>query len=135
MEKLECRAGHTQIRKILAHAKRETEQHKVQALIFVGDAVEQDGDNPDVLAGYAAELGRLGVPVFMFQEGDDPIVERVFREVARLSNGAYCRFDPGAAHQLGALLRAAAVFVTGGKAALIGRKDAASVKLLTQLKA
>ena len=69
MEKINCRMGHTQLGKILAHARRETELLKVQALVFVGDALEE---NPDELSHDADELGRLGVPAFMFQEGDDP---------------------------------------------------------------
>ena len=65
---------------------------KVQALVFVGDAMEEAIDD---LCAAAGELGLLGVPAFMFQEGDDAITERAFREIARLSRGAYCRFSPG----------------------------------------
>ena len=97
MARIDCRGGHTQIGKVLAHARRETEKTKVQALVFVGDAMEEKLDD---LCHAAGELGLLGVPAFMFQEGDDPIAEQAFREIARLTRGAYCRFDPGAAHQL-----------------------------------
>ena len=38
--------------------------------------------------------------VFMFQEDNDREVEQVFREIARLTRGAYCRFNPGAVRQL-----------------------------------
>jgi hypothetical protein len=65
-------------------------------------------ENPDGLAPKAGELGRLGVPAFMFPEGNNREVERVFREIARLTHGAYCRFDRGAARQLAELLRAVA---------------------------
>src|SRR5439155_24871939 len=41
MERIECRGGHTQIGKVIAHAKRETQAAKVQALVFVGDAMEE----------------------------------------------------------------------------------------------
>ena len=41
MEKIDCRGGHTQIAKVLAHARRETEKTKVQALVYVGDAMEE----------------------------------------------------------------------------------------------
>jgi hypothetical protein len=126
-----CRAGHTQLRKVLVHAQKETKLLKVGALIFIGDALEEDEDE---LIPEARELGRLGVPAFMFQEGDDREVEHVFREIARLTHRAYCRFDPGAARQLAELLRAVAVFATGGMAALAARKDAGAVKLLSQLK-
>src|SRR6516162_4269677 len=87
MTRIDCRAGKTQIGKVLAHARRETELFKVSALVFVGDAFEEDEDRllPD-----ARELGRLGVPVFMFQEGNNRAVERVFRAIAQSSHGAYC---------------------------------------------
>src|SRR5256714_13759181 len=45
MEKIDCRGGHTQIGKILAHAKRENEAKKVQALVFVGDGMEEPIDD------------------------------------------------------------------------------------------
>ena len=131
MEKIECRMGRTQIGKVLAHAKREAATSKVAGLIFIGDACEESVDE---LSAGAAELKRLGVAAFMFQESDDRAVERVFREVASVTRGAYCRFDAGAARQLGELLRAVAVFATGGLAALAARKDEAAVKLLGQLK-
>jgi hypothetical protein len=41
MEKIDCRGGHIQLRKVLAHARPETEKSKVQALVFVGDAMEE----------------------------------------------------------------------------------------------
>jgi hypothetical protein len=131
MTRIDCRAGKTQIGKILAHAKRETGVLKVSALVFVGDAFEEDEDK--LLSG-AHELGRLGVPVFMFQEGSNHTVERVFREIARLTHGAYCRFDEGSAKQLGELLKAVAVFAVGGVAALEASKDAGAIKLLGQLR-
>jgi hypothetical protein len=134
MERIDCRGGHTQIRKIIAHAKRETQAVKVQALVFVGDAMEEKLDD---LCHAAGELGLLGVPAFMFQEGQDPIAEQAFREIARLSRGAYCRFDPGAAHQLAELLRAAAAYAAGGMRALAdlsARRQAGAVKLLEQMR-
>src|SRR5262249_36635852 len=126
MTKIMCMSGHTQIERILTHAQKETKLLPVSALVFVGDAMEE---NPDDLAHQAGELGRLGVKAFMFQEGDDPEVEQVFRRIAELTKGAYCRFDPGAARQLAELLRAVAAYVTGGMAALACRKDAGAIKL------
>src|SRR4029077_10437083 len=55
MERIDCRTGFTQIGKVLAHAKRETETTKVQALVFVGDAMEEKLDD---LCHAAGELGR-----------------------------------------------------------------------------
>jgi hypothetical protein len=134
MERIDCRGGHTQIGKIIAHARRETERMKVQALVFVGDAMEEKLDD---LCHAAGELGLLGVPAFMFQEGNDPITEQAFREVARLTRGAYCRFDPGAAHQLGELLRAVAAYAAGGMRALAdlsARREAGAIKLIRQMR-
>src|ERR1700681_132653 len=105
MSAIVCRGGHTQIGKVLSHARQEHAKKKVQVLVFVGDAMEEAIDDLCVTAG---ELGILGVPVFMFQEGSDPVSESGYREIARLSRGAYCRFDTGAAHELGELLRAVA---------------------------
>jgi hypothetical protein len=76
------------------------------------------------------------VPVFMFQEGHDATAEQAFREIARLSGGAWCRFDPGAAGQLRELLRAAATYAAGGREALklMSRSENGAAKLLGQMK-
>ena len=102
--------------------------------MFDGDAMEEKIDTLCTLAG---ELGLLGVPAFMFQEGSDPVAEQAFREVARLTRGAYCRFDPGAAHQLGELLRAVAAYAAGGMRALAdlsARRNAGAIKLIEQMR-
>src|SRR5262245_27137885 len=100
MSQIICNAGHTQIRKVLTHAQKETKLLRVNALVFIGDAVEE---SPDHLAHEAGELGRLSVPAFLFQEGRDREAEQTFREIARLTHGAYCRFDSGAPRQLAEL--------------------------------
>jgi hypothetical protein len=134
MGTIDCRGGATQIGKVLAHARRESEQHKVQALVFVGDAMEE---NIDDLCATAGELGLHAVPVFAFQEGNDPATTRALGEIARLSNGAHCSFNPGAAHELAELLRAVAVYAAGGLKALddlSARRHAGATKLLQQLR-
>lgn len=133
MARIGCQGGHTQIRKILSHARAECQKAKVQALVYVGDAMEEPIDD---LAAAAGELALLGVPAFVFQEGHDPVAENAFREIARLTRGAYCRFDLSAAHELAELLRAAAVYAAGGVKALAdlsARRDAGARKLLTQM--
>ena len=131
MSAIMCAAGETQIERVLVHTKKETKLLPVNALAFVGDAMEE---SHDALAHEAGELGRLSVPAFMFQEGSDRDVERTFRDIARLTNGAYCRFDPGAARQLAELLRAVAVYAASGITALAAKKDdVGAVKLLGQL--
>ena len=140
MSTIDCRSGPTQIGKIFTHALKETAQGKVGAVVFIGDALEQRKDAPnahddiDPLCSQARELGRLGTPVFMFQEGRDREAEAGFREIASLSGGAYERFDAGAGKRLGELLKAAALFAVGGTTALEGRKDAGARLLLGQLR-
>ena len=111
-------SGHTQIGKVLAHALSETARKKVNAVVFIGDAMEEEIDD---LAEKAGRLGLLGVPVFLFQEGADTAVESAFREIARLSKGAWFRFDRNAAATLARLLSAVALFATGGQKALAAR--------------
>ncbi len=115
MTSVSCRGGHTQIEKVLRQALEQTRQKKVQALVFVGDCMEEDVDRLCHLAG---ELGVLGVPVFLFHEGEEPVAQRAFREIARLTRGAYCAFDANSAEQLRDLLRAVAVYAAGGRVAL-----------------
>src|ERR1700710_3201892 len=105
MRNTNCRWANTQIGRVLSETRREAVASGVRALVFVGDAMEESVDE---LCAKAGELGLLKVPVFMFQEGHDPAAEQAFREVARLTGGAWCRFDPGAAAQLRELLRAVA---------------------------
>jgi len=131
MSTIDCRGGRTQIGRVLDHAVKETTLLQVSAMVFVGDAFEE---NADTIIPAAHELGRLGVHVFMFQEGDDPDVEQVFRQIADVTKGAYCRFDQGSASQLAELLKAVAVYVAGGMTALAARKDSGAFKLLGQLK-
>jgi len=134
MAGVSCQGGFTQIRKVLAHARRESKAAKVNAVVFVGDCMEESIDDLGDLAG---QLGLLGVPVFLFQEGRDANAERAFKEIARLTRGAYCRFDAGSARQLRELLAAVAVYATGGRKALkdygAATKSGAAVLLLEQL--
>lgn len=98
-----------------ARAPRKSETKRISALVYVGDAVEEPIDD---LAGRAGELALLGVPAFLFQEGDDAHATRAFAEIARLTKGAACRFGPGSAAELRDLLTAVAVYAAGGEKAL-----------------
>jgi hypothetical protein len=133
MSRIDCRGGQTQIAKVLAHARRENDSSKVAVLVFVGDAMEESRDE---LCARAGELGLRNVKSFMFQEGYDPTCEQAFREIARLTGGAYCRFAPGAAHELAELLRAAAAYAAGGLKALADLKthSIGVARLIEQLK-
>lgn len=134
MTTVQCRGGYTQIGKILAHIRQETERRKVNAVVYVGDAMEEEIDE---LCGRAGEIALHGVPLFMFQEGYDATTETTFREIARLTKGAWCRFDAGAAAQLRDLLCAVAVYAAGGRQALENlsskSRQSSAKKLLAQL--
>jgi|SRR5271169_1134303 len=134
MSGIDCRGGKTQIGKVLAHARREHDARRIAVLVFIGDAMEESLDD---LCAAAGELGLRNVRAFMFQEGYDPVCEQAFREVVRLTHGAFCRFSPGSGHELAELLRAAAAYAAGGMKALAdlkGRHSAGAVKLIEQLK-
>jgi hypothetical protein len=134
MTRVSCQGGYTQIRKVLTHARREAEQNKVNAVVYVGDCMEEDIDE---LSQRAGALGLLGVPMFLFQEGREPKAELAFKEIARLTRGAYCRFDAGSSLQLRDLLSAVAIYATGGHKALrdysTATNSSAAVRLLEQL--
>jgi hypothetical protein len=131
MTSVQCRGGLTQIRRVLEHAVRETRQHRVNALVLVGDCLEEP---VDPLCHLAGQLGLLGVPIFVFQEGHDPDAALGVREIVRLTRGAYCAFDAGSARQLQELLRAVAVYAVGGRLALaeFGKRHGGLIQQLTQ---
>jgi hypothetical protein len=126
MDTVSCLAGETQVRKVLKHVLKETRKKKVNALVFIGDAFEE---NIDELGTFSGEMGLLGVPAFMFHEGGNPASAFAFQQVAKLSNGAFCRFDSSSPRMLAELLRAVAVFAAGGMAALedLGRRQGGEV--------
>jgi hypothetical protein len=134
MSAVSCAGGYTQIERLLDHAIRETRKKKVNALVFVGDAMEEKIDR---LCHFAGALGEVGVPVFCFHEGNDQNAETAFRQVALLSRGAYCRFDFSSIDRLKELLGAVAVFATGNREALEAyakRRGGAVLQLTSQLK-
>jgi hypothetical protein len=85
MTRVFCLGGQTQIEKVLQRAIVETKTKRVNALVFVGDCMEEDVDR---LCHQAGELGVLGVPAFLFHEGGEPVARRAFQQIARLSHGA-----------------------------------------------
>ena len=126
-----CVGGQTQIARILAHAAKAARAGQVSALVFVGDAMEEPLDE---LIGLAGELALLNVPAFIFHEGVDPIAARAFKQIAKVTRGAYCPFDSASAEQLRALLGAVAAYAAGGRRALAdyGKRTGGAALLLTQ---
>jgi len=133
MSTIQCQGGQTQIGRMLSDARKEAVASGVRAIVFVGDAMEE---NVDALCATAGELGLLNVPCFMFQEGHDAVAESAYREIARLTGGAWCRFDAGSAAQLRELLRAAAAYAAGGREALkrLAKSTSGAAALLGQMK-
>lgn len=133
MAKISCRGGKTQIGRVLSHALDETRAQRVGALVYIGDAMEE---NPDALASTAGELGLLGLKAFMFQEGADLETQRAYREIARLTGGAHVAFDSSAPRRLAELLGAAAAYAVGGMLELerrAERGEGAARLLLSQM--
>ena len=128
---VQCEGGQTQITKLLKHAQSEHRKMPMRALVFIGDAIEE---NPDSLCNLAGQCGILQLPLFLFQEGNDQLVEQTLRTMAKLSGGAYARFDGNSADLLAGLLGAVASYAAGGKAALEKNGSASAKLLLKQLK-
>ena len=130
MTAVRCLGGYTQIEKVLEHTRSEHRNRRVNALVFVGDCMEE---NVDRLCHLAGELGILGIPVFTFQEGYEPVAKRALQQIARLTNGAYCHFDASSAQQLRDLLSAVAVYAAGGRRALedYGKRRGGLIRRLT----
>jgi len=138
MHKIQCEAGGTNIRKVLLHARAMHYDRKIRALVFVGDAMEED---EVALIGSARELA--GVPCWMFHEGNplepggpprfDLHVEQAFRRITQATGGCYAQFGAGSADQLRELLKAFARFSAGGVSALASVPGPATTLLLGQL--
>ena len=131
MSRVRCRAGRTQLGKTLRHIERETRAQPVRAFVFVGDSFEEHSAS---VINTAGRLGLLGVRGFVFQEGRDAGAERVFRQIADLTNGAYAKFDSGSVSTLKDLLRAAAAYASGGVEAVkkLSGAEANLTRLITQ---
>jgi hypothetical protein len=130
MGRVRCEGGHTQIARLLRHAQREHRKTTIRAVVFIGDAMEE---NPDTLCQLAGQCGLLKLPLFLFQEGRMRNVERTFRTMAKVSGGAYARFDAGSADMLASLLGAVASYAAGGHTALENQAGAGARLLLEQL--
>ncbi len=133
MSRIVCQGGRTQIGKVLRHALDESRSARVGALIFIGDAMEERIDD---LTATAGQMGLIGVKAFMFQEGQDADVSYAYREIARLTGGAYAAFDVAAPRRLAELLGAVAAYAVGGRVELerrAGEGEGAARLLLSQI--
>jgi len=131
MAGVHCEGGLTQIARVLRHALAEHGTTPLRAAVLIGDAMEE---NPDTLCDLAGQCGLRRLPLFVFQEGGDPVVERTFGRLARLSGGAWARFDLRSAATLSELLSAVASYAAGGRAALQKQPGKSAKLLLDQIK-
>jgi len=115
MRRVSFLSGHTQIERILNHASDETRRKKVNAMVFIGDAMEESADLIEAASG---KLAVLGVPVFVFHEGGGEPAASTFKRIATLTRGAYAAFDASSPQRLRDLLKAVAVYAAGGARAL-----------------
>jgi hypothetical protein len=130
MTGIECRGGQTQIGKVLSHIKSETAKGKVSAMVFIGDAMEE---NIDTLCQRAGEIGLMGTRCFFFQEGNDSLTAMAYKELARLTSGAYFKLGPNSAKELAELLGAIAIYAKGGFTALTNSNRPSDRILLEKL--
>lgn len=130
MGAVRCLAGRTQIGRLLRYAGEQRRESRIDALVFVGDCCEEDVDQVGHEAG---QLGLLGLPVFLFQEGNDRTASRLFPQIARLTRGAHCKFDCNSPDELKRLLGAVAAYAAGGRDALLkyGREKGGAAARLT----
>ncbi len=132
MGRISCRAGATQIARVLRHAARVARRHRIEALVHVGDCCEED---VDALAALAGELALVGVPCFFFHEGEDRHAALVFREISRITGGAALAFDASSPEELAALLKGLAAWASGGREGLarLVRREPRAAALLRHL--
>ena len=131
MAGVRCLGGQTQILRALLHALDETRRARVNACVLVGDALEE---GVDPICHAAGQLGLHGTPVFAFHEGGEPKSAEGFRQIAKVSGGAFAPFDAGSADALRDLLRAVAVFAAGGRAGLAALPGPAAQRMAAQLR-
>lgn len=131
MQGIGCLGGQTQIGRVLGFARKEIAKAPVPALVYIGDAVEEDADQ---LSHQAGQLGLLGCKIFAFHEGRDTHAGSVFRSMASNSGGGYFQFDARSADVLASLLKAVARYASGGRDALESAQSRESRLLLEQMR-
>lgn len=130
MAGVRCLGGQTQILRALTHALDETRRQRVHATVLVGDAMEEA---LDPICHIAGQLGIAGTPVFAFHEGGERVSAEAFRQIAKLSGGAFMPFDSASAEALRDLLRAVAIFAARGREGLRALPGGAARGMLAQL--
>jgi hypothetical protein len=113
-DRIDCRGGQTQIGRVLRHVADEA---KVTSRSVRWSISAMRWKRTSTSLPWWPESWRCRkVPCFMFHEGHDPAAAVGFREIARVTGGAYVRFDQNAASELASAARAVAAYATGGTA-------------------
>jgi hypothetical protein len=131
----DCGGCFVYIRSVLSQAAKEAEDRPLRAVIIVADAFHDNQNNLDEAAICANQLRRAGTRVFLIQLGADPDTARRLQYLARVSDGAYFRFDPRTQEQQFAeMFEAVSVFTAGGEEAVRAKGGQAATLLLEDLK-
>lgn len=130
MAEVKCQSGATMIVKGLKTFLDDTKPPRPDSIILIGDAFEE---NTVEAYDAAQSLAKKGIKIFAFFEGkDDDYAAGVFKELARITGGAYAQF--GADMPLKDLCNAVAVYSLGGSPALqrLAHNGNRAAKQLTQ---
>jgi hypothetical protein len=102
-----CKAGNTQIRKVLEHALSEHKRQPINGIVYIGDRFE---DRRDKISSAIAAVHTAKIPVMVFHEGgEDP---DQFQWLAG-ENGFVAPFDPTAVNRIKQLFGQVAQFAIG----------------------
>jgi hypothetical protein len=136
MDRAECRCGcFVHVHDALTQAVTEAKDRPLRAVVIVADVVHDDLDGLDEAAIAANQLRRAGTQVFLMQLSDDPITARSLQYLARVSGGAYFRFDPRTQErQFSEMWQAVSAFAAGGEEAVKTAGSEAATLLLQHLK-
>jgi hypothetical protein len=136
IDRAACDCGcYIHIRSVLAQAVREGEDRPLRAVILVADTIHDDQDSLAEAAISANQLRKMGTRVFLLQLGDDPGTTRRLQHLARVSGGAYFRFDPRTQErQFSEIFELMSMYTTGGEEAVRAKGGQAATLLLEHLK-
>ncbi len=126
-----CEGGVTQLKRLLEHCLAQyPDSASLKAIIFVGDAVEED---TNVLNDLAVRCRLAKRPLYIFQEGSDAAASSTFASMAALSGGAHFALGDDSADQLRRLLQSVIRLATGGRKALESSSHESDKLLLKKL--
>ena len=131
LSEIYCEGGVTQLQRLLEHCIAQyPDSASLKAIIFVGDAVEEDAN---VLNNLAVRCRLAKRPLYIFQEGTDAAASSTFATMAALSGGVHFALGDDSADQLRWLLQSVIRLATGGRKALESSSHESDKLLLKKL--